>query len=238
MRFYKTNGLIYKIAEYKDFDSILSILSPEFGKISVVARGARRPKSRKASHIDIFNFNSFSLNKGKGLDYVSETKNLENFRLFRNKYPFYLFYLAELIDKIEVDENDAEQIYHLIYFSLTIADENDFKKFIAIIELRLLRIVGFEPELNYFLDSEKSFELKDKFYFSYEVPGYRSRGEKETQVVSEVIKCQRFFLNEKLENQKRLTIDENTLNKILSINKVWLQNTLDIKLKTLKFLSL
>ncbi len=224
--------------EYKDYDFIVSILSPSLGKISAVARGARRPKSRKTAHLDIFNFNEFQLYHGKGMDSINETKCTESFREFRKKYPFHLFYLAELLEKISFDEEDARNIYELILISLKLADENDFKKFIAVIELKLLKLLGFEPELSVFLNSGKKFELEDKFYAAYEQPGYNTKGEKNLQVKPDIIKIQRFILTKNLENQKLLTVQEEQLNIISRLNKLWIQNVFDLKLKSIKFLDL
>ncbi len=239
MRIYKTEGLIYKYNEYKDYDLILSILSPEHGKISAIARGVRRPKSKKNSHIDIFNFNSFTLYKGgKGLDSISETKIKENFRIFRNKYPYHLFYLSEIIDKISLDEEDSNNIYQLIFIALKLADEESFLKFVSVIELKLLKLMGLEPQLSHFLDNGNKFDLKDKFYINFETPGYVSYGEKELQVEPDIIKCQRYMLKENLRDQMLLKIEDSAINIISKINKIWIQNSLGITLKTIKFLEI
>lgn len=239
MKIFKTDGLIYKYSEYQDYDLILSILSPVYGKISAITRGVRRPKSRKRSHIDIFNFNSFTLYKGnKGLDNVTETKINENFRTFRNKYPFYLFYLSEIIDKISVDEQDSKNIYELIYISFKLADEEDFLKYVSVIELKLLKLLGLEPQLTHFLDSGEKFSEKDKFFINIEMPGYLTYGEIDRLVDSDIIKCQRYMLRENLKDQKLLKINDKIQNTISKINKIWIQNSLGITLKTIKFLEI
>lgn len=238
MRYYKTSGLILKLVEYKDYDFIISILSPSHGKVSAVARGARRPKSRKTAHLDIFNFNDFQLSQGKGLDSISETKCTENFREFRKEFPFDLFYVAELLEKIDFDEDDARNIYELIFISLKLADKSDFKKFIAVIELKLLKLLGFEPELGSFLNNGKKFELKDKFFAAYDQPGYNTKGEKNLMVSPELIKVQRYMIKESIEKQKLLNIDPVILKQLSKINKLWIQSVFDIKLKSIKFLEL
>lgn len=238
MNSFKTHGLIYKINDYKDYDQIISILSPDHGKITATVRGAKRPKSSKKNHIDLFNFNSFVITKTGKYESISETKTFENFRLFRDKYPFYLFYLCEIIDKISVSEEDCEQIYKLIYITLKLADLDDFKKFIAIIELRLLKIMGLEPQLFDFIDTGNRMSTDDSYYYSFTIPGYETFGEKNCKMSSELIKCQRFMLFENIEAQKKLSIKSEILDNILKINKIWIENTLEIKLKTIKFLNL
>ena len=41
----KTNGIIISENNFGDFDKMLTMLTPGIGKISCVAKGARRPRS-------------------------------------------------------------------------------------------------------------------------------------------------------------------------------------------------
>ena len=44
-----TTGLVLRVTETKEADKILTVLTPDMGKIPLIARGARRKNSRIAA---------------------------------------------------------------------------------------------------------------------------------------------------------------------------------------------
>lgn len=50
----KTTALVLSVANYRDFDRMLTLLTPEKGKISAIARGARKTTARALASTDIF----------------------------------------------------------------------------------------------------------------------------------------------------------------------------------------
>ena len=51
-----TRGIVLRYANYRDHDRMLTILSPQYGRLDVLSRGCRRPKklSLKLSQIHLF----------------------------------------------------------------------------------------------------------------------------------------------------------------------------------------
>ena len=78
-RQYKTNGLVIRRIDYGEADRILTLLTPERGKIGAIAKGVRKNKSRLAGSIEFFAESVFTLIEGRGeLDVVSSAR-LEHF---------------------------------------------------------------------------------------------------------------------------------------------------------------
>ena len=78
-RQYKTNGLVIRRVDYGEADRILTLLTPERGKIGAIAKGVRKSKSRLAGSIEFFAESVFTLIEGRGeLDVVSSAR-LEHF---------------------------------------------------------------------------------------------------------------------------------------------------------------
>jgi len=61
--FLKTKAIILRRTNYGEADRILQILTPENGKLSVMARGVRKEKSRLAGGIELFAICDLSLTK-------------------------------------------------------------------------------------------------------------------------------------------------------------------------------
>ena len=61
----RTNGLVLKRTNYGEADRILNLITP-LGKISAIARGVRKEKSRLAGSIEMFTLTDYNLHVGKG----------------------------------------------------------------------------------------------------------------------------------------------------------------------------
>lgn len=62
----KTRGLVLKRTNYKETDRIVSILTEDFGRISALVKGVRKPKSRMAGGIEPFAVSKIDFLDGKG----------------------------------------------------------------------------------------------------------------------------------------------------------------------------
>ena len=60
----KTKGIILRESNMADFDKMLTMLTPDLGKISVAAKGARRPASRMLAGTQVLSFGEYVLFRG------------------------------------------------------------------------------------------------------------------------------------------------------------------------------
>jgi DNA repair protein RecO len=49
-----TKGIVLSRRDYQEADRILSVLTPDNGKVSLIAKGVRKPKSKLAGGIELF----------------------------------------------------------------------------------------------------------------------------------------------------------------------------------------
>lgn len=66
MHYFRTEAIILRRTNYGEADRILSVLTPERGKISVIAKGVRRPKSKMAGGLELFSICDLTTVEGKG----------------------------------------------------------------------------------------------------------------------------------------------------------------------------
>lgn len=62
----RTKAIVLRRTNYAEADRILQILTPEHGKMSVIAKGVRREKSKLAGGIELFAVCDVSIIPGKG----------------------------------------------------------------------------------------------------------------------------------------------------------------------------
>ena len=61
-----TVGIVLKTFPYSEADLVIHLLTPSHGKVSVLARGAKKSRKRFSSCPDIFDRGSFTFQRGRG----------------------------------------------------------------------------------------------------------------------------------------------------------------------------
>ncbi len=81
----KTTGLVLKTTDIRDNDKVLTVLSPDFGLMSIFANGIRKIGHRNAAACSPLCFSEFTLNRGsKGAYTVTEANVNEMFYELRS----------------------------------------------------------------------------------------------------------------------------------------------------------
>ncbi|HSE61029.1 MAG TPA: DNA repair protein RecO [Candidatus Saccharimonadales bacterium] len=66
MRPYSTEAIILRRTNYSEADRVISFLTPERGKVSAIAKGVRKPKSKLAGGLELFAVCDITLMQGRG----------------------------------------------------------------------------------------------------------------------------------------------------------------------------
>lgn len=61
-----TGGIVLARTNYGEADRIITILTPDHGKLTLLARGVRKPKSKLAGGIELFSVSSITFIEGRG----------------------------------------------------------------------------------------------------------------------------------------------------------------------------
>ena len=78
-RSYVSEGFVLARRNFKEADRILDIYSKDKGKVSLIAKGIRRPLSRKRGHIEVFNQIRLQASVGRGIDILTEAEIINSF---------------------------------------------------------------------------------------------------------------------------------------------------------------
>jgi DNA repair protein RecO (recombination protein O) len=130
-----------------------SLYTRDFGKISVVAKGARRPKSPFEAALDLLSVCRvvFIEKSGDSLNVLTEAKLSRRFRTNNGKLLrlYCAYYVVELLEKL-TDENDPQsELFDLAQATIRQLEqvELDERATILRFELQLLRLLGHLPSL-------------------------------------------------------------------------------------------
>jgi DNA repair protein RecO (recombination protein O) len=100
---------------FGEADKIIIVLTP-IGKKSFIAKGVRRPSSRKRGHLTQFNKIKFSAAKGKGMDVLTEVELVNSYTELKNdiKKTLVAYYLVEVVSKLTYEEEPHSPVYELL----------------------------------------------------------------------------------------------------------------------------
>lgn len=136
--------------DYGEADRLVTLLTPDYGKLRVLAKGARKPTSRKAGHIELFARTRLLLAKGRAFDLITQAELIEAHLLLREEMQrgALAHYLCELADWFAPEGSDAAPLYNLLAEGLSwLCEARDPRLATRYFELRLLTLEGYRPEL-------------------------------------------------------------------------------------------
>jgi DNA repair protein RecO (recombination protein O) len=150
-----TEAIVLRHRRLGDADRIVTLLTPTRGKIDAVARGALRPRSKLAGHLEPLSRVDVLLAHGRSLDIITQAQMLEGYAGVRADLDrlSMALYLLEITDRLTIDRGagdehlDAQPLYDLLHATLIRIDRGDGLHLAArTFEIELLDIAGFRPE--------------------------------------------------------------------------------------------
>ena len=197
MRSYKANGIIIKRDNFHEADRLVTLFTDRFGKVTIIAKGARRPKSRMASSTNLFCEIEFVAARARSIDILSETRIISShcnigsmWAKTKNAY-----WVGELICRLTQDEQPSPKLYHLLSDTLGIINRHENTLIVDYFIYHCLTILGYEPKLDECANSGSKLLPSDKFKFDPLAGGViRSTGGANGETIDiDAIKAMRFL---------------------------------------------
>ena len=166
MKSIKTEAIVLRRTNYGEADRIIQILTPNHGKLSVIAKGVRKEKSKLAQGVELFSVSEFVLYIGKSEIHTLTSARLKKF--YRHILEDYsrLECAYEILKKInKISEHIEESnLYNYLLTAIKSLDDKTIDERIikAWIALHFAEVKG--HGLNLSRDSENKPLLADKTY--------------------------------------------------------------------------
>jgi DNA repair protein RecO (recombination protein O) len=147
---YRTQAIVIRRRNQGEADRILTLCAP-LGKIEVVVKGARKTRSRKGGHVELFARSNFVISRVKNSwDIVSQAEMIEPHALLRSDLlrGTHARYAVELLDSFFTEGEGGQALFELLDRTLTwLCEDGDPDLSIRFYEHHLLGLAGFRPEL-------------------------------------------------------------------------------------------
>ena len=145
----KTQAVVLRHRRFGETDRIVTLLTPARGKLDALAKGALRPRSKLAGHLEPLTHVEVVLAHGRSLGIITQAETVQPFVALRDDLDRLstALYLLELADRFTVEHNEADAVYvRLLTALLRLARGDGHQLVTRRFELDLLDATGFRPQ--------------------------------------------------------------------------------------------
>jgi DNA repair protein RecO (recombination protein O) len=169
-RSFRTQALILKRRDFGEADRLLTVLTPQHGRINALAKGARRPISKQTGHVEAFTLVDMLVSRGRDLFIITQAEVVNPFINLRDDLhkSAYANYIAELTTSFTFEEDThTQRIFDLLHNTLDRINQGDEPRLaVRYFELQVLDDAGFRPDLTHCVFTHEEILPQDQF-FSY-----------------------------------------------------------------------
>lgn len=151
----ESEALILRAVDFGESDRILHLLVPEAGRLTAIAKGARRSVRRFAGTLDLFNHLRVRIDwqRPGRMSRLDQARLVRGFAPLRSDAARFALgcYLLELLDRLAPEGAERKDAARLFAFALSalewIAGHAPTGQLRLLLELRALDALGLRPEL-------------------------------------------------------------------------------------------
>ena len=242
-RVYRTEAVVLHRQDLGEADRLLTVYSLDYGKLRLVAKGARRPRSRKAGHLEPFTRVRLLLARGRELDIITQAEAIETYPGVQDDliHLGQAAYVVEMLDRFTVEREVNRTLYYLLIQTLErLVDCGKPAAAIRYYELHLLDQVGYRPELFRCLGCGAEIRPQDQFFSPAEggvlCPACGSRRKNARRISLTALKVMRHYQRNTFAVATSVRIRAQIFSEIEQMMEEYLSYHLERKLNTPAFL--
>jgi DNA repair protein RecO (recombination protein O) len=168
-RSFRVEAIVIRHNDWGEADRLLGLFTRELGKIRAVAKGIRKPRSRKAGHLEPFTRSNLLLARGRDLYIVTQAEMVNAYAPLKDDLVLlgYASYIMELLDRFTYEEGENRSLYRLLTNTLErLSSGYNPNLVVRYFEIRLLDLLGFRPQLFTCTKCETEIKAEDQFFSS------------------------------------------------------------------------
>ena len=166
-RIYKTEAIVLRQRKLGEAGKIVTLYTPNYGKLDAVAKGVRRPKSRLAGHLEVLTHTAVMLAHGRNLDIVTQAQAMESFAPLRADLHRLsrALYAAELVDRFSPEGAESYHVFQLLLATLRrLTAARNVDTVLRHLEMQLLTLSGFQPQLARCVNCERALAATPNYF--------------------------------------------------------------------------
>jgi len=244
-RVYRTEAIVLRHSDFGEADRLLTVYTSYMGKLRLLAKGVRKPTSRKAGHLESFTRAQLLVARGRNLDIITQAETIEPYVALRRDLwrMSHAYYVAELVDRFSEERSENRPLYHLLCDVLSwICRSTDLALTMRFFELHMLSLVGYRPQLFNCPRCNARLEPVSNF-FSAEAGGVLcprcGEGERGARAISlGSFKVLRYLQTHEYAECAGLQLRKTTHSELEKVLQNYLVHILERRLKSVEFLDI
>ena len=147
-----TNALVLRRSEWRDYDRMVTLFTPEYGRMDAVVRGCRKPRSPLINAAEPFTCGEYQILRVRDRNTVSQCRITEDFFHLREDYDRLTHgaYWLRLLEEVVVEGESYEALFRMTLRALSYLTHSDLPPALltAMFEMQLWRMTGFSPNVS------------------------------------------------------------------------------------------
>jgi DNA repair protein RecO (recombination protein O) len=143
-RYQSTLGIVINKKTSKEADLFITLLTPNLGKITALAKGAKNIKSSRLGNLQLGNTIKVQIYQKDNFNWISESQNLVPFmQTDKNLAQLnLLFYFLEIVNQLIAENQQIEKVFDISQNIINAINKNLLGSYIQN-EINFLEVLGF-----------------------------------------------------------------------------------------------
>jgi DNA repair protein RecO (recombination protein O) len=154
MSIHRTHGIVLRTRKLRESSKIIVFFTRDYGKISAVAKGGFKPKSKFGSSLELFTRSAliFYRKENRDLHTLSHSEILSAYKGLKKDVVkvAYASVAGEMVERMVPGEESNRHLYMLlgsVLKQIDIAERTQLEVILSSYQLKALHLVGYGPEL-------------------------------------------------------------------------------------------
>lgn len=169
----KTTGFILRAIKFRESDLILTVLSREYGKISLIAKAARRTESKFGAALDLLTLSELVFYDAENLKLLKEASIIEDYRAIKSDYERLTLALqsVHLLNQLVEEHHPDRAVFEFLRdFLSELGSLNNLNLGAVAVKLKLMRALGIAPRMG--SCARGGHKFTSQFWFSPQSGGF------------------------------------------------------------------
>ncbi|PRA05531.1 MULTISPECIES: DNA repair protein RecO [unclassified Paenibacillus] len=240
---YRVEGIVIRSMDYGEGNKIITLCTESGGKVGVLVRGAKKPKSRHAALVQPFTYGQYVYFRNTGLGTLNAGEIVESYHELREDLvkASYASYACELLDRVLQDEETGTFWFKQLKACLqALKEEKDPVVITSLYEMKILQASGYGPQLDECISCNQE-RPDEQLFISPRLGGVLCRACKHfdppaMSVSPKALKLLRLFAQLDLQRLGNISVSESTRDEIKKLMRAFMDHQLGLNLKSRSFL--
>lgn len=149
---FTTPAIVIRRADYGDYDRMITLFSPELGRVEAIARGCRRPKSQLTNAVEPFTSGEFQLYSHRERNSLEQCQISDSYYDLRSDYDRlrHGVYWLKLLDAAILPDTPAPDLFIVTLRALAHLNYGELPPELVTFafECHFMRLMGLSPRMD------------------------------------------------------------------------------------------